>query len=107
MSCVGLLLGLLGAWAKLAGARPVRALANAYTTVVRGVPDILLILFVYYGGTTALRAVGLLLCSLSRLRLPLRRRVGLHPPFQRLQPVIQLADPVESALEAVLLRILR
>ena len=54
---VGLVFGLLGAWAKLAGPRPVRALGNAYTTVVRGVPDILIILFVYYGGTTALRGL--------------------------------------------------
>ena len=54
---VGLLFGLAGAWAKLAGPRPLRALANAYTTVVRGVPDILIILFVYYGGTTALRSL--------------------------------------------------
>src|SRR5689334_11650031 len=54
---VGLLFGLVGAWAKLAGPRPLRALANAYTTIVRGVPDILIILFVYYGGTTALRSL--------------------------------------------------
>jgi His/Glu/Gln/Arg/opine family amino acid ABC transporter permease subunit len=54
---VGLVFGLLGAWAKLAGPRPARALGNAYTTVVRGVPDILIILFVYYGGTTALRGL--------------------------------------------------
>ena len=54
---VGLVFGLLGAWAKLAGPRPVRALGNAYTTIVRGVPDILIILFVYYGGTTALRGL--------------------------------------------------
>ena len=54
---VGLLLGLLGAWAKLAGPRPLRAFGNAYTTIIRGVPDILIILFVYYGGTTALRSL--------------------------------------------------
>lgn len=54
---VGLLLGLLGAWAKLAGPRPLRALGNAYTTIVRGVPDILIILLIYYGGTSALRSL--------------------------------------------------
>lgn len=57
---LGLAIGLLGAWAKLAGPRPVRALAGLYTTVMRGVPDILVILLVYYGGTSALRSlVGL------------------------------------------------
>jgi His/Glu/Gln/Arg/opine family amino acid ABC transporter permease subunit len=57
---LGLAIGLLGVWAKLAGPRPVRALAGLYTTVMRGVPDILVILLVYYGGTSAVRSlVGL------------------------------------------------
>lgn len=57
---LGLAIGLLGAWAKISGPRPVRALAGLYTTVMRGVPDILVILLVYYGGTSAVRSlVGL------------------------------------------------
>ena len=35
--------GLLGAWAKLSGHRLARRLANAYTTLVRGVPDLVLL----------------------------------------------------------------
>ncbi len=46
------LLGLIGAWGKLGGARTVRIIAHAYTTVVRGVPELLLILLIYYGVPT-------------------------------------------------------
>jgi His/Glu/Gln/Arg/opine family amino acid ABC transporter permease subunit len=46
-----LALGLLGAWGKLAGNPITRSLAGAYTTIVRGVPELVLILLVYYGIT--------------------------------------------------------
>jgi His/Glu/Gln/Arg/opine family amino acid ABC transporter permease subunit len=46
---VAVFLGLLGAWAKLSRPRAVRAAAEVYTTVVRGVPELVLILLVYYG----------------------------------------------------------
>jgi arginine/ornithine transport system permease protein len=48
---VSILLGLLGAAAKLSG-RPVWvAIATAYTTIIRGVPDLVVMLLVFYGGT--------------------------------------------------------
>ena len=50
--------GLLGAWAKLSGHRLARRLANAYTTLVRGVPDLVLIMLVFYGGQVSLNALG-------------------------------------------------
>jgi His/Glu/Gln/Arg/opine family amino acid ABC transporter permease subunit len=46
-----LALGLLGAWGKLARNPLARSLAGAYTTIVRGVPEFVLILLVYYGIT--------------------------------------------------------
>jgi His/Glu/Gln/Arg/opine family amino acid ABC transporter permease subunit len=46
-----LALGLLGAWAKLARNPIARSIAGAYTTIVRGVPELVLILLVYYGIT--------------------------------------------------------
>ena len=45
-------LGLIGAWGKLGGVRPAIIIAHAYTTIVRGVPELLLILLVYYGVLT-------------------------------------------------------
>jgi arginine/ornithine transport system permease protein len=50
-----LALGLLGAWGKLADNPIARAVAGAYTTIVRGVPELVLILLVYYGITILLQ----------------------------------------------------
>ena len=50
-----LAMGLLGAWGKLSRSRAARALAGAYTTVVRGVPELLLVLLVYYGVPTLIQ----------------------------------------------------
>jgi His/Glu/Gln/Arg/opine family amino acid ABC transporter permease subunit len=52
---VALLLGLLGAWGKLSHNRFARLVAGTYTTVVRGIPELVLILLVYFGLTLALQ----------------------------------------------------
>ena len=49
---LAVLLGLLGAWGMLASNRPARALANTYTTVIRGIPELLLLLIIFYGTPT-------------------------------------------------------
>lgn len=54
---VALALGLLGCWGKLSGNRIARAAADIYTTVVRGVPELVLIILVYYGITTLLQHI--------------------------------------------------
>jgi putative lysine/arginine/ornithine/histidine/octopine transport system permease protein len=51
---LGPLWGLLGATAKLSPVRALRWLADAYTTINRGVPELLIILIAYYGGTITL-----------------------------------------------------
>lgn len=47
---VALALGLAGCFAKLSRHRGLRWPAQAYTTVVRGVPDLVMVLLVFYGG---------------------------------------------------------
>lgn len=42
--------GLVGAAAKLSRWRTLRLLAQAYTTLVRGLPELVLLLFLFYGG---------------------------------------------------------
>jgi polar amino acid transport system permease protein len=54
---LGIILGLVGATAKSSKSRIVRTLAWFYTTVVRAVPELLLILLIYYTSTSALRQV--------------------------------------------------
>ena len=55
---IALGLGLAGAVAKLSGWRLARGVAQAYTTVIRAVPDLVLMLLVFYGGQTAVNALG-------------------------------------------------
>jgi len=50
----GLVIGGLGAAAKLSQRRALRGLADAYTTLVRGVPELLILLLLYFGGTVLL-----------------------------------------------------
>lgn len=53
-------LGILVAWAKIAGNAPLRWLATAYTTVLRGIPDLLVIYLFYFGS-------GLLLTPIANM----------------------------------------
>lgn len=55
---LGLMIGGLGAAAKLSRRRALRALADAYTTLVRGVPELLILLLLYFGGTVFLTWVA-------------------------------------------------
>lgn len=54
---IGIILGLLGAAAKLSGIGPLRGIAIGYTTVVRAVPELLLIILLYYAGTQGLSSL--------------------------------------------------
>lgn len=55
---VAVLLGLAGALAKLSRSRIAQALAATYTTLIRGVPDLLLMLLIFYGGQLAVNTVA-------------------------------------------------
>lgn len=54
----GLLLGLLGALAKLSGIWILEKIANVYTTVVRGIPELLVVFFIYFGGGVLIVAIA-------------------------------------------------
>lgn len=54
---VGLALGMAGALAKLSDNRVLFWISETYTTLVRAVPELLLILLLYYAGTTALNTI--------------------------------------------------
>ncbi|MBL8706850.1 MAG: ABC transporter permease [Rhodospirillales bacterium] len=54
---LGLVFGSLGATAKLSRIRPLVLLADAYTTVLRGIPELLVIYLLFFGGGGALRFV--------------------------------------------------
>ncbi len=55
---VAVMFGLLGAWAKLSKNIVAQKTAAGYTTIVRGVPDLVLILLVFYGGQQLINSFG-------------------------------------------------
>lgn len=55
---LGLAIGMVGASAKLAGGRVLRGAAATYTTVFRGVPELLVIYLFFYGSSSAAMAVA-------------------------------------------------
>jgi octopine/nopaline transport system permease protein len=55
---VGAILGSFAAAAKLSQAGIARGVADAYTTVMRGVPDLLVIYLFYFGGSLAITAIA-------------------------------------------------
>jgi len=52
------LFGLIGAAAKLSGSRIAHKIANGYTIVFRGTPEILVILLLYFGSAITLTAIA-------------------------------------------------
>jgi His/Glu/Gln/Arg/opine family amino acid ABC transporter permease subunit len=65
--------GLIGAKAKLSGNALARGIANAYTTVLRGTPELLVLLIAYFGSAVTLT-------SIARLADPTVKFVDI-PPF--------------------------
>ncbi|MFC0821041.1 ABC transporter permease [Moraxella marmotae] len=55
---LGLVFGLLGALAKLSGIWILEKIANVYTTVVRGIPELLMVFFIFYGGSVIFAAIA-------------------------------------------------
>lgn len=50
--------GIFGAYLKLANSRVLRIFGNSYTTLIRGVPDLVLMLLLFFGGQTLLNSIG-------------------------------------------------
>lgn len=47
---LAMILGMLGALAKMAPYRWARAIATLYTTIIRGIPDLVLMMLIFFGG---------------------------------------------------------
>jgi len=54
----GLIIGLMGAAAKLSDSRVLRGVATVYTTLIRGLPELLLVLILYFGGSMLLMSIA-------------------------------------------------
>ena len=54
---IATIMGLLGASAKLSGKRPLVLLATIYTTIVRGIPELVMMLLIFYGGAIGINTL--------------------------------------------------
>ncbi|NNE63793.1 MAG: ABC transporter permease subunit, partial [Gammaproteobacteria bacterium] len=55
---LAVLFGLIGATAKLSPNRFLQKAAGTYTTLIRGVPDLVLMMLLFYGGQQILNDIG-------------------------------------------------
>ncbi len=55
---ISMLLGIMGAMAKLSGSKIFQFGAQAYTTIIRGIPDLVLMLLVFFGGQVLINQVA-------------------------------------------------
>jgi len=55
---IAMCLGMIGALSKLSQSRPLRLIAQTYTTIIRGIPDLVLMLLVFFGGQVFINQLG-------------------------------------------------
>jgi arginine/ornithine transport system permease protein len=55
---IAILLGMIGAVAKLSKSRIARAIAGTYTTIIRGIPDLVLMTIIFFGGQIVVNNIG-------------------------------------------------
>jgi octopine/nopaline transport system permease protein len=67
---MGSVIGALGAWAKINGGVVLSAIAGGYTTILRGIPDLLVIYLFYFGAGSILTPLAHLFGSSGFISLP-------------------------------------
>ena len=55
---LGIFVAVLTAWAKISGNLFLRIIANIYTTVIRGIPELLVIYLIFFGGSASIMYVA-------------------------------------------------
>jgi arginine/ornithine transport system permease protein len=55
---ISMVLGIITALAKLSRVRAANLIAHAYTTIIRGIPDLVLMLLLFYGGQVFINQLG-------------------------------------------------
>ena len=55
---ISVILGLFGAIAKLSKSKIARSIATIYTTLIRGIPDLVLMTIIFYGGQIIVNNIG-------------------------------------------------
>ncbi len=55
---LAIVMGLIGAWGKLSKNKVANLAATTYTTVIRGIPELLLLLIIFYGTPTLIQGIA-------------------------------------------------
>ncbi len=55
---IAILLGMIGALAKLSKSRIAQGIAGIYTTVIRGIPDLVMMVLIFFGGQIIVNDIG-------------------------------------------------
>jgi arginine/ornithine transport system permease protein len=55
---IAILLGMIGAVARLSKSRIARGIAGTYTTIIRGIPDLVLMTLIFFGGQILVNDIG-------------------------------------------------
>ena len=55
---IAIMLGMIGALAKLSKSRIARSAAGVYTTIIRGIPDLVLMTLIFFGGQILVNNIG-------------------------------------------------
>ena len=55
---IAVLLGMIGALARLSNSRIAQSVAGMYTTVIRGIPDLVLMTLIFFGGQILVNTIG-------------------------------------------------
>jgi arginine/ornithine transport system permease protein len=55
---ISIVLGMIGALAKLSRSRIAQTIAGVYTTVIRGIPDLVLMTLIFFGGQIVVNNIG-------------------------------------------------
>ena len=55
---LAMLMGLIGAWGKLSRNKVANVTAATYTTVIRGIPELILLLIIFYGTPTLVQGIA-------------------------------------------------
>ena len=55
---ISVLLGMIGALAKLSNSRIAQTVAMTYTTIIRGIPDLVLMTLIFFGGQIMVNDIG-------------------------------------------------
>jgi len=89
---LAVILGMLGALAKMAPYRWARAVATLYTTIIRGIPDLVLMMLIFFGGqillNNSLYAVNEWLNEWMTGRDPAHEWVSYLPDYIDVSPFI-------------------